>query len=73
MIVNTHEAKTNLSLLLEEIAAGKEVIIDNAGHSVARLVPIDPPSPRRPGLVKGYLTEAFFGPFLDDEIERWEQ
>lgn len=72
MMVNTHEAKTRLSRLLEEVAAGKEVIIANAGRPVARLVPFDPP-PREPGIAKGRLTRAFFKPLPDKELDRWQQ
>ena len=39
MEVNIHEAKTNLSRLLERVAMGEEVIIAEAGKSVAKLVP----------------------------------
>ena len=50
MIVNVHEAKTQLSRLLERVAAGEEVIIGKAGRPVARLVPyVDRPQPRAPG------------------------
>jgi antitoxin (DNA-binding transcriptional repressor) of toxin-antitoxin stability system len=37
--VNLHEAKTDLSRLLQRIAAGGEVIIARAGIHFARLVP----------------------------------
>jgi len=40
LIVNVHEAKTNLSKLLARVSAGEEIIIANDGHPVARLVPI---------------------------------
>ena len=40
MEVNTHEAKTHLSRLLERVAMGEEVIIAKAGTPVAKLVPI---------------------------------
>jgi antitoxin (DNA-binding transcriptional repressor) of toxin-antitoxin stability system len=36
-IVNVHEAKTHLSALLAEVAAGKEIVIAKAGRPVARL------------------------------------
>ena len=50
MIVNVHEAKTQLSRLLERVAAGEEVIIGKAGRPVARLVPYtDRSEPRAPG------------------------
>ena len=40
--VNVHEAKTHLSRLLDEVAAGAEVVIARAGKPVARLVPLKP-------------------------------
>ena len=41
-IINIHEAKTNLSRLVEEVALGNEIIIAKAGKPVARLVPLAP-------------------------------
>lgn len=38
-VVNIHEAKTNLSRLLESVAAGERVVIAKAGRPVADLVP----------------------------------
>jgi prevent-host-death family protein len=40
-IVNIHAAKTQLSALVEEAAAGEEIIIAKAGKPVARLVPLE--------------------------------
>lgn len=37
-----HEAKTNLSKLIQKALAGEEVIIANAGKPVVKLVPIEP-------------------------------
>ncbi len=37
--VNVHEAKTQLSRLLQRVAAGEEITIANRGVPVARLVP----------------------------------
>lgn len=37
--VNIHEAKTHLSRLLEQVAAGEQVVISKAGKPVADLVP----------------------------------
>ncbi len=37
--VNIHEAKTHLSRLLEQVAAGERVVISKAGRPVADLVP----------------------------------
>ncbi len=38
--VNMHEAKTNLSKLVEEAIAGEEVIIAKAGTPLVMLVPV---------------------------------
>ncbi len=37
--VNVHTAKPHLSRLLEEVAAGEEIVIAKAGKPVARLLP----------------------------------
>ena len=51
--VNMHAAKTHLSSLVEEAAAGNEIIIAKAGKARARLVPLAPPAPKRkPGRLK---------------------
>lgn len=73
-LVNTHEAKTHLSRLLEEVIKGREVVIAKAGKPVARLVPFrKPPRVRRqPGLARGRVTDLFFEPLPDGEIKAWE-
>lgn len=38
-IVNIHEAKTQLSRLLERVVAGEEIIIARHGKPIAKLVP----------------------------------
>ena len=38
--VNIHEAKTNLSKLLEKALNGEEIVIAKAGKPLVRLVPI---------------------------------
>jgi prevent-host-death family protein len=38
--VNIHEAKTNLSKLLEKAMNGEEVVIAKAGEPMVRLVPV---------------------------------
>ena len=71
-IVNVHEAKTNLSKLLDRMSVGEEVILAKAGKPVARLVPVEARLPRVPGIAKGKLTEAFFEPLPEDELQVWE-
>ena len=71
--VNIQEANTHLSRLLERVVAGEEVVIARAGKPVARLVPIEPEEPRKPGLAKGRMTDAMFEPLPADELEAWQQ
>jgi prevent-host-death family protein len=39
--IGMHEAKTNLSRLVERAEAGEEIVIQRNGKPVARLTPID--------------------------------
>ena len=60
---NIHEAKTNLSSLLQHVLAGEEVIIQKAGKPIARLMPYEAPKPepkkpRVPGAWKGQVWMA---------------
>ncbi len=70
--VNIHEAKTNLSKLLERVCAGEEVIISRRGVPIARLCPLESPKKRFPGLLKGEVDEAFFEPLPEEELDAWE-
>ena len=55
-IINVHEAKTQLSKYLQEVAEGKEVVIGKYGEPIARLVPFVDPKPKYQfGLLKGKL------------------
>jgi prevent-host-death family protein len=50
-LFNVHAAKTHLSRLIEQAAAGEEIVIARAGKPVTRLVPYEPRrEPRQPGL-----------------------
>lgn len=53
--VNIHEAKTHLSRLVQEVAAGEEVVIARAGTPVAKLVPYKASGKRVPGAWKGKI------------------
>lgn len=66
-LVNVHEAKTQLSRLLERVEAGEEVVIARAGRPVARLVRFRPERQERsPGRLRGRI--RFRGDFdADDE------
>lgn len=73
MQVNVHEAKAQLSELLERAARGEDVVIAKRGKPFVRLVRVEERAPRRPGIAKGRLTEAFFEPLSDEELEAWGQ
>jgi prevent-host-death family protein len=71
MKYTVHQAKTNLSKLLEEAAAGKEVIIARGDEPVAMLVPIGKARKKRqPGALKGQIsyTDDAFAPLTDREL-----
>ena len=64
--VNIHQAKTNLSKLLQEVMNGQEVIIARAGVPIAVIQPIQPLKPKRkPGALAGKIT---ISPDFDDPI-----
>ena len=57
--VNIHQAKTQLSRLVDEVAEGKEVLIAKAGKPLAKLIPLREQKRRRtPGFLKGKLSVA---------------
>ncbi len=63
--INVHEAKTQLSRLLERAHAGEEIIIAKSGEPYARLVPLDIRAPKRQaGTLKEHLeiSDGFFEP-----------
>lgn len=70
-VVNIHEAKTNLSKLIEKTLKGEEVIIAKAGEPIAKLSPYkEKLKPRKSGLWKGkvWMSEDFNDE--DEEINK---
>jgi prevent-host-death family protein len=64
-IVNVHEAKTQLSRLLERAHAGEEIIIARRGEAYARLMPLpDRQAKRQCGTLEDTveITDDFFEP-----------
>ena len=60
--VNIHEAKTHLSRLLADVAAGEEIVIAKAGKPIARLVPVAGPRAERVlGIDRGRVVKADAG------------
>jgi prevent-host-death family protein len=73
-IVNIHAAKTQLSRLVDQAAAGEEIVIARAGKPVARLVPLEEKPKRILGLLKGQLKipKDFDAPLPDDVLALFE-
>ena len=56
---NIHDAKTNLSRIIERVEHGEEIIISRAGTPVARVVPLSPRAHRTArGSLRGTLVMA---------------
>jgi prevent-host-death family protein len=73
--VTIHQAKTNLSKLIERASQGEEIIIARGAKPVARLVPVGAvKGKRQPGRLKGKISigPEFFEPLPDDELAPWE-
>lgn len=69
--VNMHEAKTNLSKLVEEAIAGEEVIIAKAGTPLVMLVPVSRGSGLRSfGRLKGQIEMSDDFEETPDEVVR---
>jgi prevent-host-death family protein len=68
--VNIHEAKTQLSRLVERVRSGEEIILAKAGEPVARIVPyVAPAVQRKPGALKGRIRiGADFDAPLPEEV-----
>lgn len=62
-LLNLYDAKTQLSALVEEAAAGAEIIIAKAGRPRAKLVAFRK-SARKPGRAKGriWMSDDFDAP-----------
>lgn len=70
-----HDAKTNLSRLIELAEAGEEVIIARRDTPAVKLVPVArKASKRKFGAYKGKIriTDAFFEPLPEEELAAWE-
>ncbi|KAA6186267.1 type II toxin-antitoxin system Phd/YefM family antitoxin [Thiohalocapsa marina] len=56
--VNIHEAKTHLSRLIEQAAAGEPFVIAKAGRPLVKVLPLDATEARQPkrlGFMEGEL------------------
>jgi prevent-host-death family protein len=69
--VNIHEAKTQLSRLVDAAAKGEPFIIAKSGKPLVKVVPIDAPAaPKRLGFMRGAFTVPDdFDTMAQEEIE----
>lgn len=69
MTLNLYEAKTQLSSLVDQVAAGAEIIIAKNGKPMAKLVPIKEAVKRKPGRLKGkiWISRDFDAPMPEFE------
>ena len=75
MNVSVHEAKTQLSKLLDLIEEGEEVVIERHGQPVARLVRAQARKKPELGSMRGEITwkEGWDKPLSDEEADAfWE-
>lgn len=75
--MNVHQAKTQLSRLIDEAHAGETIVLAKAGKPWARLMPLEAPAPQRlPGRLRhlGPLSEpeALLEPLPPDQLADWE-
>jgi prevent-host-death family protein len=75
-VVNIYDAKTRLSKLIEEAAAGNDVVIARGGKPVARLTRLDPPKRElKFGVLKGKIKVAadFDAPLPTEILRQFEE
>ena len=73
--VNIHEAKTQLSKLIEAAERGEEVIIARAGKPVAKLMALENQKPaRKAGSMRGLfeVPDSFFEPLPENILNAFE-
>jgi prevent-host-death family protein len=65
--VGVYEAKAHLSRLMEEAAAGEEIVITRRGEQIAYLVPVHRAAVRRLGIDRGrfVVPDDFDAPLPD--------
>ena len=71
VMVNLYDAKTQLSSLVDQAAAGAEIVIAKNGKPLAKLVAFRQTSRRRPGRAKGkiWIGPDFDAPLPDDVVD----
>ena len=74
--VPIHQAKAQLSRLIQKACEGETIVISRGREPVVRLVPVHRSAPKRQfGSFRGKIRvdESFFEPLADDELRAWER
>jgi prevent-host-death family protein len=73
-VINLYQAKTQLSALVDEAAAGGDIVIAKAGVPLARLVPFKAKMRRRPGGWEGKIriSDDFDAPLPQSLLRAFE-
>ncbi|MDG9676248.1 type II toxin-antitoxin system prevent-host-death family antitoxin [Micromonospora sp. DH14] len=69
---NIHDAKTNLSRIIERVEHGEEIVISRAGNPVAKVVPLRRTTRTGRGSLRGALdlTGDWDSDEVNDEVAR---
>ena len=76
-VVATHEAKTHLSALLQEVTRGETIVISRGKKLLAKLVPYDeevrPPRPKVGEMIDEpcHIPEEALRPMSEEELRAW--
>ena len=73
-MLSLYEAKTQLSALVDQAAAGKEIVIAKNGKPMAKLVPFMARARRKPGRFKDkiWIGPDFDAPLTEAELAEFE-
>lgn len=73
--VNIHQAKTQLSKLIDAVTEGEEIVIAKSGKPLVKLVRIEEADkkPRKPGALKGkiWIANDFDEPLDGEDLALW--
>lgn len=72
--ISLHDAQAGLADLIHRLNPGDEIVIEENGQAIARLLPLEPPlppQPRKPGTLRG--TVLYMAPDFDAPLEEFRE